>query len=189
MENVSDVPEEPQGTLPLVGDASRSRREPHFLQLRSECELFLFDEAALLDAWALDDWYALFTEDGRYVVPSTDDVYGDPDLGLALINETKDELNGRIQRLKSTWAHIENPHSRTSRLLSNVRIIGNEGAETRVTASFITHRSRPYQTTSYAGTVEYLLRRTGDDFRIVRKTVRLVHETLRDSGGVLSILL
>ena len=46
--------------------------------LREQVENFLFKEAALLDEWRLDDWVDLFTEDGRYVVPTTDLPDGDP---------------------------------------------------------------------------------------------------------------
>ena len=46
--------------------------------LREQVEDFLFREAALLDDWRLDDWVALFTEDARYVVPTTDLPDGDP---------------------------------------------------------------------------------------------------------------
>ena len=37
-----------------------------------EIERFLVDEAALLDEWRLEEWLALFAEDGRYLVPSLD---------------------------------------------------------------------------------------------------------------------
>jgi p-cumate 2,3-dioxygenase beta subunit len=175
--------------LPAIGDVRSSLPGREAVWTRLECERFLYDEAALLDAWALDDWYALFAVDGKYVVPSTDAIFGDPDWDLALINEDKEHLAGRVQRLKSTWAHIENPHSRTSRLISNVRVLADDGQEIEVAATFVTYRSRPYQTTVYSGASSYRLRRTPDGFRIVEKVVRLVHETLRDSGGVLSILL
>jgi p-cumate 2,3-dioxygenase beta subunit len=185
----ADTGTEAAEKLPAVGEVRRSLPGREALLTRLECERFLYDEAALLDAWALDDWFDLFAEDGRYVVPSTDAIFGDPDWDLALINEDKGHLAGRVQRLKSTWAHIENPHSRTSRLISNVRVLADDGREVSLSAAFVTHRSRPYQTTTYSGTLSYRLRRTPDGFRIVDKTVRLVHETLRDSGGVLSILL
>ena len=175
--------------LPAVGEVRPSLGGRDALLTRLECERFLYDEAALLDAWALDAWFGLFADDGGYIVPATDAVYSDPDWDLGLINEDKDHLAGRVQRLKSTWAHIENPHSRTSRLVSNVRILADDGQEVSLTAAFVTHRSRPYQTTEYAGTSEYRLRRSSGGFLIVAKVVRLVHETLRDSGGVLSILL
>lgn len=185
----ADASAEALGKLPAIGEVRRSLPGREALWTRLECERFLFDEAALLDAWALDDWFDLFAADGKYVVPSTDAVYGDPDWDLALINEDKEHLAGRVQRLKSTWAHIENPHSRTSRLISNVRVLADDGKEVSASATFVTYRSRPYQTTVYSGTQSYRLRRTPDGFRIVTKVVRLVHETLRDSGGVLSILL
>lgn len=171
-----------------VPDLGRSSSALH---TRLEVESFLYHEAALLDAWALDDWFALFAEDGKYVVPSTDHLDGDPDLDLALINEDTDHLAGRIQRLKSTWAHIENPHSRTNHLVTNVRVLGDDGTELDVRAGFVIFRSRPNGTTVYSGTYRYRLRRTEEavGFAIVEKFVALVETTLRDSGGVLSILL
>lgn len=162
---------------------------PARLLARLECEEFLYHEAAALDAWQLDEWFALFAEDGCYVVPSTDHIEGDADLDLALINEDKEHLAGRIQRLKSTWAHIENPHSRTEHLVSNVRILADDGREIDLRAGFVIYRSRPSGTTVYSGEYRYRLRRTGSGFEIVSKVVALVHTTLRDSGGVLSILL
>jgi p-cumate 2,3-dioxygenase subunit beta len=179
----------PAEKLPVIGDVLPSLVGREALWTRLECERFLYDEAALLDAWALDAWFDLFAADGTYVVPATDAIYENPDWDLALINEDKSHLAGRVQRLKSTWAHIENPHSRTSRLISNVRILADDGHEVSLTAAFVTYRSRPQATTVYSGTAAYRLRRTGDSFLIASKTVRLVHETLRDSGGVLSILL
>jgi p-cumate 2,3-dioxygenase subunit beta len=37
-----------------------------------EIERFLIDEAALLDEWRLEEWLALFAEDGHYLVPPLD---------------------------------------------------------------------------------------------------------------------
>lgn len=159
------------------------------LLTRLQCEGFLFAEAALLDEWQLDAWFDLFAEDGRYVIPSTDLIDGNPDIDLALINEDKAHLAGRIQRLKSTWAHIENPHSRTRHLVSNVRVLSDDGELIELRAAFIIYRSRPSGTTVYSGEYRYVLRRTEAALQIVDKMIALVHTTLRDSGGVLSILL
>ena len=54
--------------------------------LRELVEDFLFKEAALLDEWRLDDWVNLFTEDARYVVPTTDLPEGDPKRDLVFID-------------------------------------------------------------------------------------------------------
>jgi hypothetical protein len=40
---------------------------------------FLYDEAALLDEWRLDEWLALFhREAARYLIPSPEDLSDDP---------------------------------------------------------------------------------------------------------------
>ena len=56
--------------------------------LRLDVEEFLYAEAALLDAWHLDEWLALFTGDARYEVPSTDRPSGEPATALMLISDT-----------------------------------------------------------------------------------------------------
>jgi 3-phenylpropionate/cinnamic acid dioxygenase small subunit len=41
---------------------------------RQEVEDFLYEEAALLDEWRLEEWLQLLTEDAAYYVPSTDTI-------------------------------------------------------------------------------------------------------------------
>ena len=74
--------------------------------LRELVEDFLYMEAALLDEWRLDDWAALFTEDARYVVPTTDLPEGDPELDLVFIDDD-------IVRLRAPGEAFEQP-SRSS---------------------------------------------------------------------------
>ena len=81
--------------------------------LRERVENFLFMEAALLDDWKLDEWVNLFTDDARYVVPSTDMPEGDPGRDLVLIDDDIVRLRARASRLNSRFAHRENPRSRT----------------------------------------------------------------------------
>ncbi|GLZ08139.1 aromatic-ring-hydroxylating dioxygenase subunit beta [Actinomadura sp. NBRC 104412] len=156
---------------------------------RADIEDFLFYEADLLDEWRLEEWRDLFTEDGRYHVPATDNPLGDPDLDLALISDTKEGVRGRVQRLLSTWAHIENPRSRTRRVIGNVRVAAADDGEILAHCNAIVYRSRVSGTTTYAARLTYRLRRENDGFRIVLKQTVLDHETLRDSGGVLSIII
>ena len=73
--------------------------------LQHEVEQFLYQEAALLDQWRLDEWLDLFTEDARYVVPSTDLPEGDPKQDLVFIDDDRLRLQGRVNRLKSRHAH------------------------------------------------------------------------------------
>ena len=77
---------------------------------------FLYDEAALLDEWRLDEWLALFhPEAAKYLIPSPEDLSDDPATTLHLVNDAMTILAGRVGRLKSKHAHAESPRSRTRR--------------------------------------------------------------------------
>lgn len=156
---------------------------------RSEVEDFLYYEAQLLDAWRLEEWRDLFTEDGTYLVPSTDDPDGDVVMDLALIDDDMAGIRGRVQRLMSTWAHIENPRSITTRLISNVRVWDDDSGDLGVVCNVMVTRSRVASSTTYCAQAQYLLRPDADSFRIAHKQAILGHHTLRHVGGVLSIIL
>src|SRR5260370_12288322 len=86
---------------------------------RSEAEDFLFKEAALLDAWRLEEWANLFTEDGEYLIPATDAPDGAPGTSLYLVYDDRHRLGERAKRLLKKTAHPEQPRSRTPPLTSN----------------------------------------------------------------------
>lgn len=104
-----------------------------------EVEAFIFQEAALLDEWRLEDWLALFTEDARYLVPATDTPKADPRETLGLINDDLTRFRARVERLMSRQAHREFPWSRTRRLITNVRITKVVREEIFVAASFLVY--------------------------------------------------
>jgi p-cumate 2,3-dioxygenase beta subunit len=84
---------------------------------------FLYDEAALLDEWRLDEWLALFhPATAKYLIPSPEDLSDDPATTLHLVNDSMTTLAGRIDRLKSKHAHPESPRPRTRRQIANVRV-------------------------------------------------------------------
>ncbi len=155
---------------------------------RSEIESFLYEEAALLDEWRLAEWYALFTEDATYRVPSTDVPDAEPDDTLFLIDDDAGRLRSRVEQLlgKATWS--ESPHSRTRRLLANVRIRKTEGARAWVTANFVVYRMRTNQVASYVGRYEYVLERQPGGLRIQQRRAILDLESLRDVGKISFIL-
>ena len=155
---------------------------------RAEVEAFLYEEAALLDAWALREWLALFTDDATYEVPSTDAPDGDPRTSLFLIADTRERLTSRVAQLlgKSAWA--ENPRSRTRRLIANVRILDADGDGLRVAANFVVYRMRVEQVDTYVGRYEYTLVRRAGRLRIRRRRAILDLEALRPHGKVSIIL-
>jgi p-cumate 2,3-dioxygenase subunit beta len=155
--------------------------------LRLDVEEFLYEEAALLDAWRLDDWLALFTTDARYEVPSTDRPGGGPADALMLISDTRPMIAARVKRLNSRKAHREFPWSRTRRIIGNVRILSGNGGDVEVAANFAVYRSRR-DVHVYMGQYRYRLVRDGDTFKIRFRRAELDVETL-DAHGTLSIIL
>ena len=155
--------------------------------LRLDVEEFLYDEAALLDAWRLDDWLALFTRDARYEVPSTDRPGGGPADALMLVSDTRAMIAARVKRLNSRKAHREFPWSRTRRIIGNVRVLAEEGGEVEVAANFAVYRSRR-EVSVYMGQYRYRLVRDGESFKIRFRRAELDVETL-DPHGTLSIIL
>lgn len=157
---------------------------------RTEAEDFVYDEADLLDAWRLDEWLALCTEDVVYEVPSTTMPNGTPSTSLFLVHDDRFMLESRVKRLLSRNAHAENPPSRTRRLISNVRV--SEGAnndEAHVRASFHVFRFRNDDVHQYVGLYNYRLRLTEEGPRIAYRRATLDADSLRPGGGKVSILL
>jgi p-cumate 2,3-dioxygenase beta subunit len=155
-------------------------------EVRMLVEDFLYTEAALLDAWQLDEWLALFAGVCRYVVPSTDLPDGDPDRDVVLIDDDRELLEARVERLKSRFAYREYPWSRTRRLITNVRV-REAGPDLLVTANFAVHRFR-HTSGTYVGHYEYLLARSGDELRIRLRRAVLDNESLDEHGAVSIIL-
>jgi p-cumate 2,3-dioxygenase subunit beta len=156
--------------------------------LRQQVEEFLYAEAALLDAWALDDWLLLFDEDAKYEVPCNDAPDGDPARDLMLIDDNYVRLAARVSRLNSRRAHREYPHSRTNHQVFNVRVQDVSPEEASVTASFTVWRFRAGRTSCYVGQYRYRLRRSDDGFRIAAKRAELDMTDLRSVGDVAIIL-
>ena len=158
---------------------------------RLAVEDFLYREAALLDGWRLDDWLALFTDDCRYDVPATDLPDGDTRVTLGLIDDDRTRLQGRVDRLNSAKAYREFPWSRTTRLVTNVRLVDREDApadEIAVAANFAAYRYRKGDEQVLVGAYEYRLVEEAGDFRIRSKRVVITAEALRPHG-TLSIIL
>jgi p-cumate 2,3-dioxygenase beta subunit len=158
------------------------------LLLEREVEDFIVREAALLDEWRLDEWLTLFTDDARYVVPSTDKPGGDPKETLGIINDDMARLRGRVERLKSRHAHREFPWSRTRRCISNVRIHEISAGEILANASFLVYRIRSGQVDPLIGSYAYKLRRVDGTLKIAARKAVLDLEALRPHG-TLSIIL
>lgn len=156
---------------------------------RQDVEDFLFHEAALLDAWKLDEWLTLLTEDARYEVPSNDRPDADPANTLFTIADDIRRIRARVTRLKDKNAHAEYPPSRTRRMISNVRIVERSGAELAVEANFIVYRfRREERIREYVGRYRYRLRVADGGFKIAKREAILDALELGSLGSVSFIL-
>lgn len=155
---------------------------------RHQVEDFLYAEAALLDAWQLNEWLDLCTAECGYYVPSTDQPDSDHRTSLFIIADDRARLASRVAQLLGRFVHAENPHSRTRRLISNVRILGVEGDTVRVSSNFIVYRIRLEVTDAYVGRYEHTLVRDGEGFKIKERRAILDLDALRPHGKVSFLL-
>ena len=161
---------------------------PHSVS-RAEVEDLLYREAALLDEWRLEEWLQMLTDDAAYYVPPNDHPDGDHLTTLFILADDIVRIRERVKRLMSPECHAEYPHSRTRRLISNVRIIGTQGDLVTVAANFICNRYRRYERVrEYVGAYHFLLRRAGDSFRIKERRVLIDAHELGSLGSVSFIL-
>src|SRR6202140_2630825 len=125
-----------------------------------EVEQFLYREERLLDDRRFPDWLTLFTDDVRYWMAARTnrypksskaiaildpDRYVEDDIGredeLAILDETKETLEGRVARLDTGMAWAEDPPSRPRHMISNIEVeAGDTEGELRVYSNFIVYR-------------------------------------------------
>ena len=155
---------------------------------RQQVEDFLFQEAALLDEWRLDEWLALFEKDATYEVPTTDRPNEDPHRSQYYVWDDYELLSARVKRLKSKHAHAENPHSRTRRLVTNVRLGELSDSSLEVRAAFLIYKIRDGNVDQFVGRYEHTLAANGAGLRFRKRRAVLELEVLRP-GGRLSFIL
>lgn len=150
------------------------------------CTQFVYEEAELLDSGRYEDWLALFADQCRYWLPMRYDQAEAAD-ELNLIYDDRARLEDRVARLQSGFSFAEEPASRTSHLISNVRILG--GAEAArlvdgaaVAADDLAVGARSVIARARNGTVEqfharlvWLLRPSTAGLRIAVKRVDLLN--------------
>ena len=136
-------------------------------------EQFLYREARLADEHAFDDWEALWADDGLYWVPANgDDI--DPAARMSIVHDNRNRIRTRIKQLNTGRRLSQEPRSRLRRVLSNVEILGVEGADTVVGANFVLVESRERGKELWAGRYTYRLRAVDGELRMSYKKVALV---------------
>jgi p-cumate 2,3-dioxygenase beta subunit len=155
----------------------------------AEVERFFVEEAALLDAWRLDEWLDLVTEDGCYLVPPLDGPDNSPQSSIFLISDDIANLRSRVRQLKARSMWAENPPSRTRRIVSNFNILEQGSESASVTANFAVWRFQSGVTDTFVGRyVNKLVRGPDGRLRVRERKAILDIEALRPHGKLSFIL-
>jgi p-cumate 2,3-dioxygenase beta subunit len=170
-----------------MNDLSASQSDDYY-RLRADVERFLCLEADLLDAWKLEEWTSLFTEDATYLVPVPDEPSSNPSDTIFLVTDNMLRLRSRVRQLLGQTAWAENPRSRTRRLVTNIQVQVGQGEEIRASANFMLHRSRADRIDVFVGRYEYQLVRNADTFLIRHRKAILNQDSIRPQNKVSMIL-
>ena len=137
-------------------------------------ELFLFEEARLLDAGQFEEWLKLYEPQGIYWMPSQPG-QTDPLNVASIVYEDHAILSIRVQRLIEARALVLTPMPRTTHLVGNIEAQETESGEFTAAAAFICVEHQDDRQKIYSGRHAYQLTRKDDTFRIKMKRVALLN--------------
>lgn len=141
---------------------------------QKELEVFLYQEARMMDQHQFDDWFALWDKECLYWVPcNKDDV--NPERELSIIYEQHDQIRERVRRLGSKFAHAQQPKSRLIRVVSNIEIEIADEQTIVGTSTFVLGEVRQDRQTVWFGRNHHTLIRTEKGLRIRRKKVFILN--------------
>jgi 3-phenylpropionate/cinnamic acid dioxygenase small subunit len=160
--------------------------------LHHEIEAFLYAEADLLDERKFDKWLDLFTDDVRYWMPlvrnfqfrDAEKEFSREGLDNAWMDEGKTTLTQRVKQLATGIHWAEEPQSRISHLISNVRIVSVSPAasspqELVVKCRFLVYRNRlETDVDILVGKRVDTVRRTDQGWKIARREIYLDQNVL-----------
>lgn len=149
---------------------------------------FLYEEADLLDEWKLLEWADLFTEDATYKIPPLGNPEANPAKSIYYVDDTRSRLQERAERLLKKEAHVEYPHSTTTRNIHNIKVSHLDSDEIKVKCNFTAYRTKREVVDSFIGKQYYVLINDGENLRIKSKTVVLNLDSLRPHGKISIIL-
>ncbi len=149
---------------------------------------FLYSEADLLDERRYTEWLDMLAEDYQYSVPLRMNVaYGETDAReetragkeICWFDEGKDTVELRVTQLATGVHWAEEPVSRVSHLVTNIRLDAIELPEVAVSCRFLVYRNRVSDETDFlVGRRRDRLRQVGDSWQVVRRELLLDQSVL-----------
>ena len=168
-------------------------RSPGWYQLREEVEEFLYQEADLLDERRFKEWLELLADDLVYFMPMRRNVkFGEHAAkentrqgeGISWFDEDKWTLTKRVEQILTGVHYAEEPLSRVSHMVSNVRLLDvrpavEDAREVTVGCRFLIHQNRvEYENFTFIGRRTDELRRVGSAWQIARREIILEQNVL-----------
>jgi 3-phenylpropionate/cinnamic acid dioxygenase small subunit len=169
-----------------VDQASGGVTLEHLLLVR-QIEEFLYHEADLLDERQFEAWLDLLTDDIRYWMPMRRNVKFDDQESentrelqdMNWFDEGKETLTQRVRQILTGVHWAEEPLSRVSHMVSNVRLLRATPDEVQVKCRFLIYRNRQQNETDFfVGKREDTLRKVEGEWKIARRKVILDQNVL-----------
>lgn len=163
-------------------------RGPDRWFLLQEISDFLFHEANLLDERRYEEWLDLLADDYHYSVPlrmnvefADADTRGETKVGseVCWFDEPKSTVELRVLQLATGVHWAEEPVSRVSHLVTNLRIEEVTMPEVKLSSRFLVYRNRVADETDFfVGRRTDVVRRTEDGWQIVKRHLLLDQSVL-----------
>ncbi|MFM9972069.1 MAG: aromatic-ring-hydroxylating dioxygenase subunit beta, partial [Burkholderiales bacterium] len=149
---------------------------------RIAAEDLIYREARLLDEKKWQAWLALYTEDALFWMPSWASEYettSDPELELNLIYlKGRAHLEDRVFRLETGESFASMPMARTTHVVGGVIVDDTSESQITARASWRVHSFGIHGGITRGGWYEYVLRRSGETFKIARKKITMIDDKL-----------
>ena len=156
-----------------AGDSSSSA--PVSVETQLAVERFLYRQAEVLDEKRWEEWLALFTEDGHYWMPVSDD-QEDGEGVPNIFWENTNMMKMRIRRNNHPQAHSQAPQNRLCHVVSNVIVESEDpNGDVVVRSRFHCAEYLRYDVRSFTGKYRHYLKKTADGYRIALQRVDLVN--------------
>lgn len=146
-----------------------------------EAIAFIWAEADMLDRLDYRPWLKLWTDEGRYIIP-TDYGVEDHDDRLNIVNDDAIMRQARVKRLLSGFSMSSAPPARTVRTVSRFVPIKVEAGAISLRSAMILVEYKYERMRTMAADVVYRIVATEDGLRIDRKIVTLINCTDHQHG-------
>ena len=162
-------------------------------ELQLELEQFYYREARMLDSRQYQQWFALLTEDVRYIIPSRTnpmvdnrergkedmisierELEGEDSAGCPIREEGYLQMMIRVERAYKMNSWSENPAARTRRIVGNLEIMADDGDKLTIYSNFHMYYARPGSNNFlYSGQRRDTLLKADGSYKLARREVIL----------------